>query len=100
MKDEGVRLTYGGYDFLACRTFAKRDTIYSVGNQIGTGKESGQLLSISRLSSLGNLSMLIPLTVIDIYVVADEDGTQMVMKIQRCVSPSSFFLLPRAPARR
>jgi len=40
--DEGVRLTYGGYDFLACRTFAKRDTIYSVGNQIGTGKESGQ----------------------------------------------------------
>lgn len=40
--DEGYRLTYGGYDFLACRTFAKRDTIYSVGNQIGTGKESGQ----------------------------------------------------------
>lgn len=40
--DDGVRLTYGGYDFLACRTFAKRDTIYSVGNQIGTGKESGQ----------------------------------------------------------
>ena len=39
--DEGYRLTYGGYDFLACRTFAKRDTIYSVGNQIGTGKESG-----------------------------------------------------------
>ncbi|ORY78087.1 RIO1-domain-containing protein [Leucosporidium creatinivorum] len=58
-KYEGVRLTYGGYDFLACRTFAKRDTIYSVGNQIGTGKES------------------------DIYVVADQDGTQMVMKIQR-----------------
>lgn len=40
--DEGYRLTYGGYDFLACRTFAKRDTIYSVGNQIGTGKESGE----------------------------------------------------------
>ncbi|TKA55595.1 hypothetical protein B0A53_02773 [Rhodotorula sp. CCFEE 5036] len=58
-KYEGYRLTYGGYDFLACRTFAKRDTIYSVGNQIGTGKES------------------------DIYVVADEDGAQMVMKIHR-----------------
>ncbi|GJN90148.1 hypothetical protein Rhopal_003147-T1 [Rhodotorula paludigena] len=42
-KYEGYRLTYGGYDFLACRTFAKRDTIYSVGNQIGTGKESGEL---------------------------------------------------------
>ncbi|GAA6058983.1 hypothetical protein JCM10212_001693 [Sporobolomyces blumeae] len=58
-KYEGYRLTYGGYDFLACRTFAKRDTIYSVGNQIGTGKES------------------------DIYVVADNDGAQMVMKIHR-----------------
>ncbi|GAA6019643.1 hypothetical protein JCM10207_006954 [Rhodosporidiobolus poonsookiae] len=58
-KYEGYRLTYGGYDFLACRTFAKRDTIYSVGNQIGTGKES------------------------DIYVVADDDGQQMVMKIHR-----------------
>ncbi|GAA5827524.1 hypothetical protein JCM11251_003848 [Rhodosporidiobolus azoricus] len=58
-KYEGYRLTYGGYDFLACRTFAKRDTIYSVGNQIGTGKES------------------------DIYVVADDDGAQMVMKIHR-----------------
>lgn len=46
--DDGYRLTYGGYDFLACRTFAKRDTIYSVGNQIGTGKESGE----SALSSL------------------------------------------------
>ncbi|GAA5895643.1 protein kinase RIO2 [Sporobolomyces salmoneus] len=58
-KYEGYRLTYGGYDFLACRTFAKRDTIYSVGNQIGTGKES------------------------DIYVVADNDQQQMVMKIHR-----------------
>ncbi|GAA5974434.1 hypothetical protein JCM11641_003209 [Rhodosporidiobolus odoratus] len=58
-KYEGYRLTYGGYDFLACRTFAKRDTIYSVGNQIGTGKES------------------------DIYVVADDEGAQMVMKIHR-----------------
>lgn len=52
-------MTYGGYDFLACRTFAKRDTVYSVGNQIGTGKES------------------------DIYVVADEDGKQSVLKIHR-----------------
>jgi len=58
-KYEGYRLTYGGYDFLACRTFAKRDTIYSVGNQIGTGKES------------------------DIYVVADNDEAQYVMKIHR-----------------
>ncbi|BGP23208.1 RIO kinase 2 [Rhodotorula toruloides] len=58
-KYDGYRLTYGGYDFLACRTFAKRDTIYSVGNQIGTGKES------------------------DIYVVANEDEEQMVMKIHR-----------------
>lgn len=52
--DEGYRLTYGGYDFLACRTFAKRDTVYSVGNQIGTGKESGALV-VPLLSSARRL---------------------------------------------
>ncbi|KEI37161.1 uncharacterized protein L969DRAFT_90232, partial [Mixia osmundae IAM 14324] len=58
-KYDGYRLTYGGYDFLAMRSFAKRDTVYSVGNQIGVGKES------------------------DIYVVADEEGEQRVLKIHR-----------------
>lgn len=59
MKYDGYRLTYGGYDFLAMRTFAKRDVIQSVGNQIGTGKES------------------------DIYVVANPDGERMALKIHR-----------------
>ncbi|KAI9100439.1 RIO1 family-domain-containing protein [Phlyctochytrium arcticum] len=58
-KYDGYRLTYGGYDYLALRTMAKRGTIYSVGNQIGVGKES------------------------DIYIVADEDGTQRVLKLHR-----------------
>jgi RIO kinase 2 len=39
--DEGYRLTYGGYDYLALRALSKRDSMYSVGNQIGVGKESG-----------------------------------------------------------
>ena len=39
--DDGYRLTYGGYDYLAMRTLSKRGTIHSVGNQIGVGKESG-----------------------------------------------------------
>jgi RIO kinase 2 len=38
-----TRLTYGGYDYLALKTLAKRNAIYSVGNQIGVGKESGKL---------------------------------------------------------
>lgn len=42
--DDGYRLTYGGYDYLALRAFSKRDTVYSVGNQIGVGKESGKLV--------------------------------------------------------
>ncbi|KAL5640965.1 hypothetical protein ACGC1H_001442 [Rhizoctonia solani] len=58
-KYDGYRLTYGGYDFLALRTFSKRDTIHAVGNQIGVGKES------------------------DIYVTSDTDGNQMVLKIHR-----------------
>ncbi|KAG9006135.1 hypothetical protein FRB94_000960 [Tulasnella sp. JGI-2019a] len=56
---DGYRLTYGGYDFLALRALSKRDAVYSVGNQIGVGKES------------------------DIYVVADNDGKEMVMKMHR-----------------
>ncbi|CAE6479456.1 unnamed protein product, partial [Rhizoctonia solani] len=58
-KYDGYRLTYGGYDYLALRTFSKRDTIHAVGNQIGVGKES------------------------DIYVTSDTDGNQMVLKIHR-----------------
>ncbi|KAF7729158.1 Serine/threonine-protein kinase RIO2 [Apophysomyces ossiformis] len=56
---DGYRLTYGGYDYLALKTFAKRGSVYSVGNQIGVGKES------------------------DIYLVADEDDNQHVLKLQR-----------------
>jgi RIO kinase 2 len=39
--DDGYRLTYGGYDYLAMRALSKRDSMHSVGNQIGVGKESG-----------------------------------------------------------
>ncbi|KAJ7597107.1 RIO1 family-domain-containing protein [Mycena floridula] len=58
-KYDGYRLTYGGYDFLAMRALSKRDSMYSVGNQIGVGKES------------------------DIYVVADNEGKEMVLKLHR-----------------
>ncbi|KAJ7169951.1 RIO1 family-domain-containing protein [Mycena filopes] len=58
-KYDGYRLTYGGYDFLAMRAMSKRDTLHSVGNQIGVGKES------------------------DIYIVADAEGQEMVLKLHR-----------------
>lgn len=58
-KYDGYRLTYGGLDYLALNTYRKRKEVYSVGNQIGVGKES------------------------DIFVVADEKGTQGVLKIHR-----------------
>ncbi|KAJ7631013.1 RIO1 family-domain-containing protein [Roridomyces roridus] len=58
-KYDGYRLTYGGYDFLAMRAMSKRDTMHSVGNQIGVGKES------------------------DIYIVADTEGQEMVLKLHR-----------------
>ncbi|OJT03045.1 Serine/threonine-protein kinase rio2 [Trametes pubescens] len=58
-KHDGYRLTYGGYDFLAMRAMSKRDTVQSVGNQIGVGKES------------------------DIYIVADKDGQELVLKLHR-----------------
>ncbi|KAI1302958.1 Rio2, N-terminal-domain-containing protein [Xylaria venustula] len=56
---DGYRLTYGGLDYLALHTYASQKAVYSVGNQIGVGKES------------------------DILVVADEQGTQRILKIHR-----------------
>ncbi|KAL2070783.1 hypothetical protein VTL71DRAFT_13809 [Oculimacula yallundae] len=58
-KYDGYRLTYGGLDYLALNQYRKRKDVYSVGNQIGVGKES------------------------DIFVVADEQGVQRVLKIHR-----------------
>ena len=58
-KYDGYRLTYGGLDYLALHSLQKNNTIYSVGNQIGVGKES------------------------DIFVVSDEKGEQGVLKIHR-----------------
>jgi RIO-like serine/threonine protein kinase len=39
--DEGYKLTFGGYDYLALKALTNRNIIHSVGNQIGVGKESG-----------------------------------------------------------
>ncbi len=58
-KYDGYRLTYGGYDYLALKTISRRGVLHSVGNQIGVGKES------------------------DIYIVADADGNQYVLKLHR-----------------
>jgi RIO kinase 2 len=56
---DGYRLTYGGYDFLALRTLLQRGVISGVGRQIGVGKES------------------------DIYLVTNEAGDELVLKLQR-----------------
>ncbi|KAF2672180.1 RIO1-domain-containing protein [Microthyrium microscopicum] len=37
---DGYRLTYGGLDYLALHSHLKADAVYSVGNQIGVGKEA------------------------------------------------------------
>ncbi|KAJ9098746.1 hypothetical protein QFC21_004394 [Naganishia friedmannii] len=38
-KYDGYRLTYGGLDYLALKTYSKRSTVTSVGQQVGVGKE-------------------------------------------------------------
>lgn len=43
--DDGFRLTYLGYDFLAIKTLVNRGVFTGVGRQIGVGKESGTLFS-------------------------------------------------------
>jgi RIO kinase 2 len=59
MTYDGYRLTGQGADFLALKAFSKRASIHAVGNQIGVGKES------------------------DVYVVADKEGKQSVLKLHR-----------------
>ena len=39
--DDGYRLTYMGYDYLALKALMERGSIAAVGTQIGVGKESG-----------------------------------------------------------
>ncbi|KAH9827924.1 serine/threonine-protein kinase rio2-like [Teratosphaeria destructans] len=58
-KYDGYRLTYGGLDYLALNTHRKSNAIFSLGNQIGVGKES------------------------DIYITASPDGRQQVLKLHR-----------------
>lgn len=43
--DDGFRLTYLGYDFLAIKTLVNRGVFSAVGRQIGVGKESGLILN-------------------------------------------------------
>ncbi|KAL0652238.1 hypothetical protein Bca4012_094929 [Brassica carinata] len=57
--NDGFRLTYLGYDFLAIKTLVNRGVFTGVGRQIGVGKES------------------------DIFEVAQEDGTILAMKLHR-----------------
>lgn len=56
---DGYRLTYGGMDYLSLNTHRKSNAVFSLGNQIGVGKES------------------------DIYVVASPEGRKLVLKIHR-----------------
>ncbi|KAJ5939203.1 Serine/threonine-protein kinase rio2 [Penicillium verhagenii] len=58
-KYDGYRLTYGGLDYLALNAHQKQNVVYSVGNQVGVGKES------------------------DIIVVAHSSGEQRILKIHR-----------------
>ncbi|KAL3867147.1 hypothetical protein ACJMK2_044370 [Sinanodonta woodiana] len=55
----GYRLSNAGYDYLALKALTSRDVVQSVGNQIGVGKES------------------------DVYIVADEEEKQYVLKLHR-----------------
>ncbi|XP_029019638.1 serine/threonine-protein kinase RIO2 [Betta splendens] len=56
---QGYKLNYGGYDYLALKTLCSREVVFSVGNQMGVGKES------------------------DIYIVASPNGEQYALKLHR-----------------
>jgi RIO kinase 2 len=59
--DDGYRLSYSGYDYLALKALVKKGIVYAVGPQVGTGKES------------------------DVFTCTgdDETGKQLILKIHR-----------------
>jgi RIO kinase 2 len=56
---DGYHLTYLGYDFLALHYLLQKKKVTAVGNQVGVGKEA------------------------DIYVVANAEGKEMILKLHR-----------------
>ena len=48
--DDGYKLTYLGYDYLAIKTLVQRGLISGVGRRIGVGKESGMHACCERKS--------------------------------------------------
>ena len=57
--DDGYRLTYGGLDYLALNAHRRCQAIFSLGNQVGVGKES------------------------DIYVTASSSNRTQILKLHR-----------------
>jgi len=83
--DDGYRLTYGGYDYLAMRALSKRDVVHSIGNQIGVGKESGTATHL--------LKFLLLIPFLDIYIVANAEGKEMVLKLHRYILAQCAIIL-------
>lgn len=50
-EDDGYKLTYSGYDYLALKALCIRGSVVGVGNQIGVGKEAGTCNATLSLSS-------------------------------------------------
>jgi len=67
---DGYRLTYPGYDFLALKALLAKKAITGVGRKIGVGKES------------------------DIYLVTNEEGELLVLKLER-LGRTSFRAIKR-----
>lgn len=57
--DDGYRLTYLGYDYLALNTYIRKGLISAIGTRIGVGKEA------------------------DIYTVMNDQEEIMILKIHR-----------------
>ncbi|KAF7320409.1 Tudor domain-containing protein [Mycena kentingensis (nom. inval.)] len=74
-KYDGYRLTYGGYDYLAMRALSKRETRCTLS---GTKSVSAKSL-VRRQSRFVATRFNSP----DIYIVADAEGSEMVLKLHR-----------------
>lgn len=91
--DDGYRLNYLGYDYLAIKTLVNRGVLSAIGRQIGVGKESGPppvllLITDPQLFYVLLCVCILILTTTDIFEATNDNGDHLVIKLQRLGRPS------------
>lgn len=76
--DDGFRLTYLGYDFLAIKTMVNRGVFTAVGRQLGVGKESGKIYTFVKFIQVLHVYMVILMAFV-LFKISSRSLVKMVL---------------------